>query len=105
MSVALLQTNVSQDEKFASEHMPQTLAWVGRELVAAHADLVLAPETAVPLLPGQLEDFAPGYWASLKAAFAVPGRAALVGIPLGDFDRGYTNSVVGPVGPGQRLPL
>jgi apolipoprotein N-acyltransferase len=95
MSVALLQTNVSQDEKFASEHMPQTLAWVGRELVAAHADLVLAPETAVPLLPGQLEDFAPGYWASLKAAFAVPGRAALVGIPLGDFDQGYTNSVVG----------
>jgi apolipoprotein N-acyltransferase len=25
----------------------------------------------------------------------VPGRAALVGVPLGDFERGYTNSVVG----------
>ena len=95
MSVALLQTHVSQDEKFAAEHMPQTLAWVGRELMAARADLVLSPETAVPLLPGQLDDFAPGYWASLKAYFEAPGRAALVGIPLGDFDQGYTNSVVG----------
>jgi apolipoprotein N-acyltransferase len=95
LSVALLQSNVSQDEKFAAEHMPQTLAWVGRELVAARADLVLSPETAVPLLPGQLEDFAPGYWASLKAHFSAPGKAALVGIPLGDFDAGYTNSVVG----------
>lgn len=95
MSVALLQSNVSQDEKFAAEHMPQTLAWVGRELVAARADLVLSPETAVPLLPGQLEDFAPGYWASLKTYFSAPGKAALVGIPLGDFDKGYTNSVVG----------
>ena len=95
ITVALLQTNVSQDEKFASEHMPQTLAWVGRELLAAQADLVLAPETAVPLLPGQLEDFAPGYWAALQGHFAAPGRAALVGVPLGDFEHGYTNSVAG----------
>lgn len=95
LSVALLQTNVSQDEKFAAEHMPETLAWVGRELVAARGDLVLSPETAVPLLPGQLQDVAPGYWAAIQAYFSVPGKAALVGIPLGDFDHGYTNSVVG----------
>ncbi len=95
ISVALLQTNVSQDEKFAAEHMPQTLAWVGRELLAARADLVVGPETAVPLLPGQLEEFAPGLWAGLLAHFAQPGRAALVGLPLGDYDIGYTNSVAG----------
>jgi apolipoprotein N-acyltransferase len=95
LSVALLQTNVSQDEKFAVDHMPQTLAWVGRELLAARADLVVTPETAVPLLPDQLEPFAPGYWAAIQAHFAAPGRAALVGRPLGDFDRGYTNSVSG----------
>ena len=63
--------------------------------LAAQADLVLAPETAVPLLPGQLEDFAPGYWAALQGHFAAPGRAALVGVPLGDFEHGYTNSVAG----------
>jgi apolipoprotein N-acyltransferase len=98
VTVALLQTNVAQDEKFAADHMPQTLAWVGRELLAAQADLVVAPETAVPLLPFQLEDFAPGYWNALREHFAAPGRAALVGLPLGDFERGYTNSVAGLAG-------
>ena len=97
LSVVLLQTNVRQDEKFSAERMPETLAWVGRELLAARADLVLAPETAVPLLPFQLEDLAPGYWSTLRAHFADPvaGRAALIGLPLGDFERGYTNSVAG----------
>ena len=94
-SVALLQTNVNQDEKFAPERMPEALAWTARELLAAPADLVLAPETAVPLLPSQLDDLAPGYWDALRTHFAAPGHAALVGVPLGDFERGYTNSVAG----------
>jgi apolipoprotein N-acyltransferase len=95
LSVALLQTNVKQDEKFAAELMPQTLAWVSQELLSAQADLVLAPETAVPLLPSQLDEVAPGYWAGLRTHFARSGRAALVGLPLGDFEHGYTNSVAG----------
>ena len=95
LRVALLQTGVAQDEKFALERMPQTLSWVAETLTRMQVDLVVAPETAVPLLPGQLEEFAPGYWAALQGHFAQPGRAALVGVPLGDFDRGYTNSVVG----------
>jgi len=95
LQVALLQTNVQQDQKFSAEHLPQQLAWVGRELLAARADLVVAPETAVPLLPFQLEEVAPGYWQQLQSHFAAPGRAALVGVPLGDFESGYTNSVVG----------
>jgi apolipoprotein N-acyltransferase len=94
-SVALLQPNVSQDEKFAAERMPEALAWVARQLVVAQVDLVVTPETAVPLLPGQLEEFVPGYWDGLRTHFSAPGRAALVGVPLGDFDRGYTNSVAG----------
>ena len=95
LNVRLLQPNVAQDEKFAAERLPQTLAWVATQLIAVQTDLVLTPETAVPLLPEQLEDSAPGYWAQLRAHFAVPGRAALVGVPLGDAARGYTNSVVG----------
>ena len=99
ISVVLLQPNVKQDEKFAAEQLPQTLAWVARELLSARADLVVAPETAVPLLPFQLQDFAPGYWDMLRTHFEAPGaspaRWALVGVPLGDFDRGYTNSVIG----------
>jgi len=95
VSVALLQPHVAQDQKFALEHLPATLAWVHAQLLRAPAALVVAPETAVPLLPEQLRELAPGYWARLEAHFAQPGRAALIGVPLGDFERGYTNSVLG----------
>ena len=94
LQVALLQTNVAQDEKFAAEHMPEALAWVARELLESRAELVIGPETAVPLLPDQLAEFVPGYWQLLQERFRERG-AALVGVPLGDFERGYTNSVVG----------
>jgi apolipoprotein N-acyltransferase len=96
LRVALLQTNVAQDEKFAAEHLPATLDWVARALLAARADLVVAPETAVPLLPEQLAELAPGYWTALQQHFGTPGGpVALVGVPLGSYERGYTNSVVG----------
>jgi len=36
-----------------------------------------------------------GYWEALRASFAEGGRAALVGVPLGSFAEGYTNSVAG----------
>jgi apolipoprotein N-acyltransferase len=95
LTVQLLQPNVAQDEKFAADRMPATLQWVAARLISARADLVVAPETAVPLLPAQLEDFAPGYWAGLRQRFATGPQAALVGVPLGDYERGYTNSVAG----------
>jgi apolipoprotein N-acyltransferase len=93
--VSLLQTNVAQDEKFAAEHLPRALAWVAGRLFESKAELIVTPETAVPLLPGQLEQFDPSYWASLQARFRGGAQAALVGVPLGDFDSGYTNSVIG----------
>jgi apolipoprotein N-acyltransferase len=94
LTVTLLQTNVAQDEKFALDRMPEALEWVAQALGGARGELVVAPETAVPLLPWQLEELVPGYWPALQARFAVPGRAALVGVPLGDYESGYTNSVV-----------
>lgn len=102
VDVALLQTNVPQDEKFDTERLPVTLGAVQAALLSAQADLVVAPETALPLLPGQLQDFAPGYWPRLVEHFSGAGtqRAALIGMPLGDYDRGYTNSVVGLGGSG-----
>ena len=95
LQVTLIQTNVAQDEKFATERLPQALAWLGERLQRAGGDLVIAPETAIPLLPDQLEALSPGYWAALQAHFGQAGRAALVGLPLGDFASGYTNSVAG----------
>ena len=77
LRVALLQTNVAQDEKFAAEHLPATLAWVSRALLAARADLVVAPETAVPLLPEQLAELSPGYWSALQQHFGAPVVSAI----------------------------
>ena len=94
-SVTLLQTNVPQDQKFDPARLPDSMAWVAQALQAAEADLVVTPETAVPLLPEQLQAAAPGYWEALVAHFGRSGRAALVGVPLGSFNEGYTNSVVG----------
>lgn len=95
LNVSLLQTAVAQNEKFAFDQMPQTLLWLGKTLVGAEGELVVAPETALPLLPSQLEEFSPGYRAGLEEHFRSQGRYALVGLPLGDFDSGYTNSVAG----------
>ncbi len=101
LDVALLQTRVDQADKFDAERMPQTLSWLAHALLKVDADLVVAPETAVPLLPAQLDALAPGYWDALRAPFvAATGRGALVGVPLGDAERGYTNSVAGFVAGG-----
>jgi len=94
LTVSLLQTNVAQDEKFSVERMPQALTWLQQQLLAAPGQLVVAPETAIPLLPDQL---APDYWEPLKQRFQRDGttHVALIGLPLGSFELGYTNSVAG----------
>ena len=93
LRVALLQGNIPQDEKFQpGTGVPMALRWYGEHLGAAKAPLVVAPETAVPMLPQQLPA---GYWDALLQRFASGQQAALVGVPLGSFEQGYTNSVIG----------
>jgi apolipoprotein N-acyltransferase len=94
-TVSLIQTHVAQDEKFSLERVPSNLEWLAQALRDSRGDLVVTPETAVPLLPSQMQDVAPDWWASQVAHFEQSNRAALVGVPLGDFSNGYTNSVVG----------
>ncbi len=92
LSVTLLQGNIPQDEKFEpGSGVPLALQWYGEQLQANQSDLVVAPETAIALLPQQLP---PGYWDALAARFSQGNQSALVGIPLGDFAQGYTNAVV-----------
>jgi len=123
-TVTLLQGNIPQDEKFQpGTGLATALDWYGERLALEQADLVVAPETAVPLLPRQLPD---GWWQRLLHSFgaaaethdraprlgasAAPpddrrgddarSRAALLGVPLGSLESGYTNSAVG-LAPGQ----
>jgi apolipoprotein N-acyltransferase len=101
LSVALLQGNVPQDEKFSMAHLPAAMAWTGDQLLGAEADLVLAPETVIPLLPDQLPA---DYWEPLLAHFQAPGRHALFGLPLGSYQDGYTNSAAGVSSATRGLP-
>ena len=93
LSVALLQGNIAQDEKFETgSGVPLALQWYGQQLQHSASDLIVAPETAIPLLPQQLPA---AYWAELRQRFAGNKQAALIGIPMGNVKKGYTNSVIG----------
>ncbi len=92
LQLSLLQTNVPQNEKFSTAYLPEALDWASSRLLASRADLVIAPETVVPLLPDQLPE---SYWTPLLRHFQRGPNAALFGRPLGSFERGYTNSAVG----------
>lgn len=93
LTLELLQGNIPQDEKFQSgSGVPLALKWYAEALRDAKADLVVAPETAIPLLPQQL---IPGYLEGIQQRYAQGPQAALLGIPLGDEAQGYTNSVLG----------
>ena len=92
LGVTLLQGNVPQDEKFSLRFVPQALELMVAQLEAAHGDLVVGPETVIPLLPSQLD---PAWWQGVVDRFRQPGRALILGVPLGNDDEGYTNSAVG----------
>jgi len=93
LSVTLLQGDIPQSEKFEqSTGVPRALRWYGEQLQASRSALVITPETALPLLPSQLPA---GYWQTLQKRFSTGDQAALIGVPLGSYTEGYTNSVVG----------
>ncbi|WP_411880704.1 apolipoprotein N-acyltransferase [Polaromonas sp. YR568] len=101
LQVTLLQGNIPQNEKFQSgTGVATALRWYGEQLRDAKTPLVVAPETAIPLLPMQLPE---GYWQALQRRFATGQQAALVGIPVGSSQAGYANSVLG-FKPGQPEP-
>ena len=101
LTVSLVQTNVPQNEKFDAAHMVRQLSWLQEALLSSQAQLTMAPETAIPLLPSQLPE---GYWSQLTRHFSAPGRAALLGVPLGSYEAGYTNSVAGLSAHGRGAP-
>lgn len=96
-TVTLLQGNIAQDEKFqGGKGIPDALSWYGQQLMAATTSLVVTPETAIPLLPAHLP---PDYLDTLFRRFAkppvsAPATAAIIGIPLGNSQVGYSNSAI-----------
>jgi apolipoprotein N-acyltransferase len=105
LRVWLLQGNIAQDEKFEpGTGVAQALRWYPEQIAAAaeaarvdplHGpQLVVAPETALPMLPDQLGD---AFWSPLLQGLSQPGASlgALLGLPLGSYEQGYTNSAWG----------
>jgi apolipoprotein N-acyltransferase len=91
LSVSLLQPDIPQDEKFDPAHVRATLEWHLQALGQAKGQLVVTPESSVPLPPQFLDA---SWLKALRAPFAHGDRVALVGMFLGDDDVGYTNSLV-----------
>ena len=100
LRVTLLQGNVPQDEKFSSAHLPRGAgldapgSWHG-----ARGDLVVAPETAIPLLPEQLPE--PGTGTAVTARTSRRRRPGGAGRHAAGRRRtsGYTNSAARPSPP------
>ncbi len=99
MTVRLLQGNIPQDEKFVGGMgVKVALNWYSEQLMANEEALVVTPETAIPVLPQQLPT---DYWKPLREKFAnaahdgKPAQLALIGIPMGGLNVGYSNSVLG----------
>lgn len=96
LSVSLVQPNIAQDLKFDASRIDANLDALARAVEAARGQLVVTPESVVPL-PFAAVD--PAYWQRLQRAVAgagqPPGRAALVGGFLGDEHAGYVNSMLG----------
>ena len=70
--VELLQANISQTDKFeAVRGIREALAWYAERLLASRQNLVVAPETAIPVLPRQLPA---AYWQALQTHFASTSR-------------------------------
>ena len=91
ITVRLLQGNIPQEMKFDQSSLGKTLGLYDAMIMAAPADLIATPETALPVTRQQL----PADYLQRLADFA--GRSnshLLIGIPITDGPGVYTNSAV-----------
>ncbi len=92
IQVRLLQTNVPQEAKFAPSKIATMLKLNHDMIMSEKADLIATPETAIPLFAQQLPA---SYLDDLKAFSRKTNSHQLIGIPLYDGPRTYSNSVIG----------
>lgn len=90
-SVALLQGNIPQDLKWQPESMRSTLEIYARLAAASPAQLIVLPETALPLFESDLPDF---YRQGLVELGRKNGGDILTGLPTGSPNAVYYNSVI-----------
>lgn len=92
LTVSLLQPNVAQNLKFDPSRIDANLQALTEQMHAAKGQLVITPESVVPL---SYDDLGVAFWQELRRPFADSQRGALVGIFLRNNEGGYVNSLVG----------
>jgi apolipoprotein N-acyltransferase len=90
-TVALLQGNIPQNLKWQPERTLATLENYARMATASPAQLIVLPETALPLFESELPET---YRDGLIALGRKNGGDVLAGLPTGSLDGAYYNSVV-----------
>ncbi len=91
VSVALLQGNVPQDRKWQESSLIDTLDRYRRLVLSARQQLIVLPETALPLF---LSDIPAGYLEQLRAHALSVGGDVLLGVPaLAAGGQQYHNTV------------
>ena len=89
-SVTLVQGNISQDMKWQPEKVADSLVLYARLAAAYPAQLVILPETALPMFESELP---PKYRARLRAIGLQHGGDILTGLATGSLYGAYFNSV------------
>ncbi|BBH11164.1 apolipoprotein N-acyltransferase [Chromobacterium haemolyticum] len=99
ISVALAQGNIAQELKWSPENLEESLRVYYQQVATARADLMLLPETALPLF---LDDLPSGYLSMMEGQAQRAGMALATGVPRRTNDgRGYLNAVVALTTPGR----
>ena len=91
LSVALLQGNIPQEMKWRPERAAQTLTEYADRIEASKARLIVLPETALPVFYSQLPA---SYLEGLRQLAKSRNVDILAGVPTGDIQGAYYNSVV-----------
>jgi apolipoprotein N-acyltransferase len=91
VNMSLLQGNVAQDQKWRAERVRPTLETYRLLAESAPGELIILPETALPLF---LEQVPPDYLAALAEAVRGRGGDVLIGVPERSAGGEYYNSVV-----------
>lgn len=112
LPLVLLQGNIAQEEKFqpgtgvaralsgyaqgftrqAIDRSEADLAERTKAQPLVAGTLIVAPETALPLLPQQLGT---EFWQPVLSSLAIQQHAVITGLPLGNYADGYANAIWG----------
>ena len=91
ITVRLLQGNVPQELKFAPAQIDRTLALYKDMILARPADLIVTPETALPVFLHMIDV----EWFDGLRQFVIDSNTSLaIGIPVADSIERYTNSLI-----------